>query len=38
MFMAYERTSGRYASGETKLVIALRILAAGDSNDQEVFI
>ena len=33
MYMAHEKTSGGYISGETKLGITLRILAGGDVSD-----
>ena len=33
MFMAHEKTSGGYVSGETKLGLTLRLLAGGDALD-----
>ena len=33
MFMAHQKTSGGYISGETKLTITLRLLAGGDACD-----
>ena len=33
MFLAHEKTSGGYISGETKLEIALQLLAGGDACD-----
>ena len=33
MFMAHEKTSGGFISGETKLGLTLRLLAGGDALD-----